>query len=98
MIERNGPIPVKRQGQLLDLSRSSVYYVASCLQQRDLKLMRRMGMEAIYRKPHTSIRAQLSATYPYLLTGLKIELPNHDFEVRANGARFPVSDGHHRRG
>ena len=40
-------------------------------------LMRRMGIEAIYRKPRTSIPAPLSATYPYLLTGLKIERPNH---------------------
>jgi putative transposase len=40
-------------------------------------LMRRMGIEAIYRKPRTSIPAPLSATYPYLLTGLRIERPNH---------------------
>jgi putative transposase len=115
MIERDSPIPVKRQVQLLDLSRSSIYYVARCLPERDLQLMRildelhlkcpfygarkltrelqnqghevgrrhvttlmrRMGIEAIYRKPRTSIPAPLSATYPYLLTGLKIERPNH---------------------
>ena len=115
MIERDSRIPVKRQAQLLDLSRSSVYYVARGLPDRDLKLMRildelhlkwpfygsrkltrelqnqghevgrrhvttlmrRMGIEAIYRKPRTSIPAPLSATYPYLLTGLKIERPNH---------------------
>ena len=39
--------------------------------------MRRMGMETIYRKPRTSIPAPLSAIYPYLLNGLKIERPNH---------------------
>src|ERR1700761_4595999 len=115
MIERDSQIPVKRQAELLDLSRSSVYYVARTLPERDLKLMRildelhlkwpfygsrkltrelqkqghevgrrhvttlmrRMGMETIYRKPRTSIPAPLSATYPYLLTGLKIERPNH---------------------
>ena len=115
MIERDSQIPVKRQAQLLDLSRSSVYYVARALPERDLKLMRildelhlkwpfygarkltlelrdqgydvgrrhvrtlmrRMGMETIYRKPRTSIPAPLSAVYPYLLTGLKIERPNH---------------------
>ncbi len=115
MIERDGEISVKRQAQLLDLSRSSVYYVARDLPERDLKLMRildelhlkwpfygarkltrelqnqghevgrrhvttlmrRMGMETIYRKPRTSIPAPLSAVYPYLLTGLKIERPNH---------------------
>ena len=115
MIERDGEVSVKRQAQLLDLTRSSVYYVARDLPERDLKLMRildelhlkwpfygarkltrelqdqghkvgrrhvttlmrRMGMEAIYRKPRTSIPAPLSAVYPYLLTGLKIERPNH---------------------
>ena len=111
MIERDGEVSVKRQAELLDLSRSSVYYVARDLPERDLKLMRildelhlkwpfygarelpnqghevgrrhvttlmrRMGMEAIYRKPRTSIPAPLSAVYPYLLTGLKIERPNH---------------------
>ena len=115
MIERDGEVSVKRQAQLLDLSRSSVYYVARDLPERDLKLMRildelhlkwpfygarkltrelqnqrhevgrrhvttlmrRMGMETIYRKPRTSIPAPLSAVYPYLLTGLKIERPNH---------------------
>ena len=40
MIERDGELSVKRQAQLLDLSRSSVYYVARGLPQRDLKLMR----------------------------------------------------------
>jgi len=40
MIEWDSPIPVKRQAQLLDLSRSSVYYVARSLPERDLKLMR----------------------------------------------------------
>ena len=34
-------------------------------------------METIYRKPRTSIPAPLSAIYPYLLNGLKIERPNH---------------------
>jgi putative transposase len=115
MIERDGEVSVKRQAQLLDLSRSSVYYVARGLPERDLRLMRildelhlkwpfygarkltrelqnqghevgrrhvttlmrRMGMETIYRKPRTSIPARLSAVYPYLLTGLKIERPNH---------------------
>ena len=115
MIERGGEVSVKRQAQLLDLSRSSIYYVARDLPERDLKLMRmldelhlkwpfygarklarelrnqghevgrrhvttlmrRMGMETIYRKPRTSIPAPLSAVYPYLLNGLKIERPNH---------------------
>jgi putative transposase len=39
-------------------------------------LMRRMGIEALYRKPRTSIPARRAAIHPYLLSGLKIERPN----------------------
>jgi putative transposase len=39
-------------------------------------LMRRMGMETIYRKPRTSIPARQAAIRPYLLTGLVIDHPN----------------------
>ena len=112
MIERDGEISVKRQAQLLDLSRSSVYYVARGLPERDLRLMRlldelhlkwpfygarkltrelrnqghavgrrhvtslmrRMGIETIYRKPRTSIPAPLSAVYPYLLRNVSMRL------------------------
>ena len=36
-------------------------------------LMRRMGIEALYRRPRTSIAARDSLIYPYLLGGLKID-------------------------
>ena len=39
-------------------------------------LMRRMGMETIYRKPRTSIPARNAAIRPYLLSGLVIDHPN----------------------
>jgi putative transposase len=39
-------------------------------------LMRRMGLEALYRRPRTSLPARGAAIYPYLLTGLAIERPN----------------------
>lgn len=39
-------------------------------------LMRRMGIEAIYRKPRTSIPAREAAIRPYLLGNLTIERPN----------------------
>jgi putative transposase len=39
-------------------------------------LMRRMGIEARYRKPRTSIPAREGSIYPYLLGGLCIERPN----------------------
>jgi putative transposase len=39
-------------------------------------LMRRMGIEALYRKPRTSIPAREAAIYPYLLENRAIERPN----------------------
>src|SRR5580693_2474860 len=39
-------------------------------------MMRRMGIEAIYRKPNTSKAALGHKIYPYLLRGMTIERPN----------------------
>ena len=39
-------------------------------------LMRRMGLEAIYRKKRTSLPSKGHRTFPYLLGGLSIERPN----------------------
>ena len=39
-------------------------------------LMKKMGIEAIYRKPNTSKRHPGHKIYPYLLRGLKIDRPN----------------------
>jgi putative transposase len=39
-------------------------------------LMKRMGMEAIYRRPNTSRPAPGNKVYPYLLRGLKVDRPN----------------------
>ena len=38
-------------------------------------LMKRMGMEAIYRRPNTSKPAPGNKIYPYLLRGLKVDRP-----------------------
>ena len=114
MIDRGGKLAVKRQGQLLDLSRSSVYYTPRPVSDRDLglmrqldelhleapfygarklaaalrreghevgrrhvtTLMRRMGIEALYRRPRTSIPARGATIYPYLLENVVIERPN----------------------
>lgn len=114
MIDRGAQVTVKRQAELLDLSRSSVYYMPRPLSERDLRLMRRidelhlllpyygsrklaralrreghevgrrhvatlmrrMGIEALYRRPRTSIPARGASIYPYLLSGLAIERPN----------------------
>ncbi len=54
-------------------------------------LIRRMGMESIYRKPRTSIPTPLSTIYPYLLTGLKIERPNHVWA--ADPTYLPMAHG-----
>jgi putative transposase len=40
-------------------------------------LMKRMGIEAIYRRPNTSKPAPGHRIYPYLLRKLKIDKPNH---------------------
>jgi putative transposase len=40
-------------------------------------LMRRMGIEAVYRKPHLSQRHPAHTIYPYLLRDLTISCPNH---------------------
>jgi putative transposase len=40
-------------------------------------LMRRMRLEAIYRRPNTSKPASGHKIYPYLLRGLAIDRPNH---------------------
>jgi putative transposase len=114
MIERGSQVPVKRQAELLGLSRSSVYYRPRAVSERDLglmrridelhlkapfygarklaaqlrregqevgrrhvaTLMRRMGIEALYRRPRTSIPARQATIYPYLLAGVAIERPN----------------------
>jgi len=114
MIDRDGELSVKRQAELLELSRSNVYYRPRPVSERDLKLMRRidelhleapfygarkiaaqlqrdghevgrkhvatlmrrMGIEALYRKPRTSIPARGSTIYPYLLDNLVIDRPN----------------------
>jgi len=114
MIDRGAKVPVKRQAELLGLSRSNVYYVPRPLPERDLALMRRideihlespffgsrkivdqlqrdghdvgrrhvvtlmrrMGIEATYRKPRTSMPARDAQIRPYLLSSVTIARPN----------------------
>ena len=115
MIDRTHNLPVVRQCQLLDLSRTTAYYQATPVSAteralmrridalhldhpfagsrmlRDLlrreghvsgrrhvaTLMRRMGIEAVYRKPRTSGRHPAHTVYPDLLRQLEITRPNH---------------------
>jgi len=44
--------------------------------QRVSAMMKRMGIEALYRRPNTSKPALGHKIYPYLLRGLKVERPN----------------------
>lgn len=44
--------------------------------QRVASLMKRMGIEALYRRPNTSKPAPGHKIYPYLLRGLQVERPN----------------------
>jgi putative transposase len=56
-------------------------------------LMRRMGIEALYRKPALSRRHSGHQIYPYLLRGLTISRPNHvwaaDITYRTPNQRSP---------
>ena len=114
MIDKNHELPVVRQAQLLELSRSSVYYLPQPTPEVDLRLMRRidelhlehpfagarmlrdtlklegheigrkhvgtlmkkLDIQAIYRKANTSRRNQAHRIYPYLLRNRSIDRPN----------------------
>ena len=115
LLERDVDIPLTRQAQLLDISRSSIYYEKHVSQDdllamraidieftkcpfygsrrmkvvlaRDhqidicrehvIRLMRLMGLEALYPKQNTSKPDHLHRVYPYLLSKLVAEYPNH---------------------
>jgi len=115
MIDREHVLPVTHQAQLLELSRSAVYYRPTPVSDGDLvlmrriderhlehpfagsrmlkqllrndgfvigrthvrTLMRRMGIEAIYRRPRTSQPHPGHRIFPYLLRGQVIERANH---------------------
>lgn len=115
MIDRIDKLPVARQCQLLDIARSTAYYLPAPVSSEDLALMRRidelhlsypfagarmlskmlkregqpigrrrvstlmkrMGINALYRKPNTSKRHPGHKVYPYLLRNLDIVRPNH---------------------
>jgi putative transposase len=114
MIDRAHDLPIKRQAELLNIGRGTVYYqpepaspaqlalmrridelhlehpFAGSRMLRDFlrlqgvvvgrrhvgTLMRRMGIQALYRKPNTSKRHPAHPVFPYLLRGLAIERAN----------------------
>ena len=114
MIDRQHRLPVGQQCRILELSRSSVYYVPQPLSEADqvlmrqidelhleypfagsrmlrdilqnngvavgrkhvATLMRRMGIEALYRRPRTSTPHPGHKVFPYLLRNRQITAPN----------------------
>jgi putative transposase len=114
MIDRSHDLPIKRQAELLNISRGTVYYHPEPVSDADLRLMRRidelhlehpfagsrmlrdlltregfevgrrhvgtlmrrMGIEALYRKPNTSKKHPAHAVFPYLLRDTAIERAN----------------------
>jgi len=114
MIDREHELPLNRQSEILQLSRSSLYYRAVPVNPRDLEimkqideihlkypfmgsrsirdelrdrgyeigrehvrtLMKKMGIEAIYRKPRLSKPHPGHKIYPYLLRGMEITRAN----------------------
>ena len=115
MVERGGRLSLRRQSELLGLSRSSLYCTPRTASAEDRALMRRldelylahpfygsrqmvrplrregtvvgrgrvrrlmrvMGLEALYCKPRTSVSHPDHRVYPYLLRGVKVERPDH---------------------
>ena len=53
-------------------------------------MMRRMGIEAVYRRPNTSKPATGHKVYPYMLRGMKIEPPNHVWRWTSPTSRWRV--------
>ena len=130
MVDREGRLSVRRQSELLGLSRSSLYYTPRGASAEDVALMRRldelylehpfygsrqmvrhlrregtavgrdrvrrlmrvMGLEALYCKPRTSVSHPEHRVYPYLLRGVKVERPDHVW--CADLTYIPVSQGY----
>ena len=114
MIDPEHDLPIKQQAEVLEISRSTVYYEPRPISEEDLWLMRRidelhlnypfagsrmlrgllwqqglevgrrhiktlmkrMGIEAIYRRPNTSKPAPGHRIYPYLLRDMAVTRPN----------------------
>jgi putative transposase len=115
MIDRDHALPLSHQAELLDLSRSGLYYEPVAMSKTDQQLMREidrlhteypfagarmlrdmlrkrgydvlgrrhvgrlmrlMGIEALYRKKKSTTRNPEHPVYPYLLRGLEIDRPN----------------------
>lgn len=56
---------------------------------RVYRLMKGLGLHAIYPKPKTTMRGKEATVYPYLLGGLKIERPHQVWQVDITYLRLP---------
>lgn len=65
--------PFAGSRMLRDLLRAEGFEIGRC---RVIACMRRMGIEALYRRPNTSKPAPGHRIFPYLLRGMKIARPN----------------------
>ncbi len=65
--------PFAGSRMLRDFLRAEGVAIGRC---RVITLMRRMGIEALYRRPNTSKPAPGHQVFPYLLRGMKIDRPN----------------------
>jgi putative transposase len=113
MIRRDHALSLKRQAELIGISRGSIYYLPRPVSDTDLRLMRaidelhlehpfagarmlrgllraqgfiigrrhvttlmrKMGIEALYRRPNTSKKHPGHKIFPYLLRGMTIDRP-----------------------
>lgn len=66
--------PFAGSRMLRDMLRREGHYIG---RKHVATLMKKMGIEALYKKPNTSRRHPAHPVYPYLLRGLPIVRPNH---------------------
>jgi putative transposase len=120
------PLSIRAQCRLLDLNRSTLYYLMTPLaedtelanrigeiyeatpqygyrrihaqliregravnRKKVYRLMKELGIKAIYPKPKTTIRGKQATVYPYLLGELKISKPHQVWQVDITYLKLP---------
>ncbi len=77
MIDHQHPLPIKRQAELVGISRGTVYYLAAPVNLEELVLMRRLD--------------RLHLEHPFMGTRMLRDTLNR--ECDAQGARYPQNPG-----